>query len=260
MYNCFQKMHTFNGGAMQEYIKIRDKNIPIVVRNYKTSKHLKMYFKADVLYISKPRYVSMKKALEFIKQNEKFVYEKYTDLSENKNFKTKSWINGDVFSYLGEKYVVKADICNENKININLDQSNKMIKLSYPISIAENEEKRKYYIDRGIKQILKNNTRYILQSKVPYWSKITSIPYKEFKVNDATSKFGSCIPSKKVLHFSSRLIMLPEDKIDAIVVHELCHIIHPNHSKKFYNLVKEYIPNYDEINKWLKENGKIIIF
>ena len=108
--------------------------------------------------------------------------------------------------------------------------------------------------------LLKNNTRYILQSKVPYWSKITSIPYKEFKVNDATSKFGSCIPSKKVLHFSSRLIMLPEDKIDAIVVHELCHIIHPNHSKKFYNLVKEYIPNYDEINKWLKENGKIIIF
>ena len=93
--------------------------------------------------------------------------------------------------------MVKADICNENKININLDQSNKMIKLSYPISIAENEEKRKYYIDRGIKQILKNNTRYILQSKVPYWSKITSIPYKEFKVNDATSKFGSCIPSKK---------------------------------------------------------------
>ena len=145
---------------MQEYIKIRDKNIPIVVRNYKTSKHLKMYFKADVLYVSKPRYVSMKKALEFIKQNEKFVYEKYTDLSENKNFKTKSWISGDVFSYLGEKYVVKADICNENKININLDQSNKMIKLSYPISIAENEEKRKYYIDRGIKQILKNNTRY----------------------------------------------------------------------------------------------------
>ena len=260
MYNCFQKMHTFNGGAMQEYIKIRDKNIPIVVRNYKTSKHLKMYFKADVLYVSKPGYVSMKKALEFIKQNEKFVYEKYTNLSENKNFKTKSWISGDVFSYLGEKYVVKADICNENKININLDQSNKMIKLSYPISIAENEEIRKCYIDRGIKQILKNNTRYILQSKVPYWSKITSIPYKEFKVNDATSKFGSCIPSKKVLHFSSRLIMLPEDKIDAIVVHELCHIIHPNHSKKFYNLVKEYIPNYDEINKWLKENGKIIIF
>ena len=110
------------------------------------------------------------------------------------------------------------------------------------------------------KQILKNNTEVILQNKVPYWSKITAIPYKQFKVNDATSKYGSCIPSKKLLHFSSRLIMLPEDKVDAIVVHELCHMVHPNHSKNFYNLVRKYIPNYDEINKWLKTNGKMIVF
>ena len=70
---------------------------------------------------------------------------------------------------------------------------------------------------------------------------------------------GSCIPSKKILHFSNRLIMLPEDKVDAIIVHELCHIIHSNHSKNFYELVKKYIPNYDEINKWLKENSKAIL-
>ena len=53
--------------------------------------------------------------------------------------------------------------------------------------------------------------------------------------------------------------MLPEDKVDAIIVHELCHIIHSNHNKEFYELVKKYIPNYDEINKWLKENSKIIL-
>ena len=53
--------------------------------------------------------------------------------------------------------------------------------------------------------------------------------------------------------------MLPQDKIDAIIVHELCHMIHKNHSKEFYNLVKQYIPNYDEIDKWLKENGKLIL-
>ena len=70
---------------------------------------------------------------------------------------------------------------------------------------------------------------------------------------------GSCIPSKKILHFSNRFIMLPEDKVDAIIVHELCHIIHSNHNKEFYELVKKYIPNYDEIDKWLKENSKMIM-
>lgn len=53
--------------------------------------------------------------------------------------------------------------------------------------------------------------------------------------------------------------MLPEDKVDAIIVHELCHIIHKNHSKEFYNLVKKYIPNYDEIDKWLKNNSNLIM-
>ena len=243
-----------------QIIRIKNQDIPIVIRNFKTSKHLKMYFKGDVLYISKPRYISMKKAMEFVKENEKFVYDKYMDIHENNDVKLKKWENGDVFFYRGERYNVKVNICNENKIHLSFDNSNKELLLSYPEKLKINGEARKAYIDKGIKQILKNNTEYILKDKVPYWSNITSIPYKQFKVNDATSKFGSCIPSKKILHFSSRLIMLPEDKVDAVIVHELCHIVFPNHSKDFYNLVKKYIPNYDEINKWLKQNGRIILF
>ena len=66
------------------------------------------------------------------------------------------------------------------------------------------------------------------------------------------------MPSKKALHFSSRLVMLPKKAIDAVIVHELCHIVHPNHSKNFYELVEKYIPNYKQIDKYLKKNGKLI--
>ena len=84
--------------------------------------------------------------------------------------------------------------------------------------------------------------------------------YNTVKVGDTTSQYGSCSPSKKALHFSNRLIMLPEDKIDAIIVHELSHMTHANHSPQFYNLVQKYIPNYFEIDKWLKENvNKVMI-
>lgn len=119
---------------------------------------------------------------------------------------------------------------------------------------------RKRIIDQNIKQIFKNETKKLIQKRLPYWSKITKVQYNSFKIGDAISKYGSCIPSTKALHFSNRLIMLPEDKVDAIIVHELCHIVHSNHSKEFYTLVKKYIPNYDEINKWLKQNSKIILF
>ena len=53
--------------------------------------------------------------------------------------------------------------------------------------------------------------------------------------------------------------MLPEDKIDAIIVHELSHMTYSNHSDKFYSLVQKYIPNYFEIDKWLKKNVKRVM-
>ena len=250
-----------------QYITIKNTNIPIIIRSYKTSKYLKMYFKAEVLCISKPKYVSMKKALEFIQENEEYVYSRYMKIISTDNKKTKQWKTGEPFYFKGEEYKVSNKITDNNqattrvRIVINIDSTNKVLNISYPKEFNTlREEEKKQYIDKCIKKILKNNTEILLEERVPYWSKITKIQYTKFKVNDATSKFGSCIPKTKILHFSSRLIMLPEDKIDAIIVHELCHIIHPNHSKEFYNSVRKYIPNYDEINKWLKKNGGNILF
>ena len=251
---------------MYRNIQINNVSIPIIIRSYKTSRHLKMYFKADILYISKPRYISNKKALEFVKENEEYVYDRYTKIISSDNKKLKKWDTGETFYFKGEEYKINiipndASKAKFAKIEIKINPVNKMLYISYPLELEKIESnKRKQYIDTCMKKLLKKNTEKLLKDRVPYWSKITNIPYKEFKVNDATSKFGSCIPKTKRMHFSSRLIMLPENVIDGIIIHELCHIIYPNHSKDFYNLVKKYIPSYPEIHKWLKKNGGIIIF
>ena len=242
---------------MTEYVQIKDAKIPIIIRSYKTSRHLKMYFKADILYISKPKYVSKKKAIEFVEDNKLELYDKYKKIREQ-NAGAKYWNTGDVFWIKGEKYIVDAKKTQKQRIKVQLDNENKKIYIEYPEEISD--ETKKENVDKVLLKLLRNNTEVLLEKRVPYWSKVTKIDYKMFKVNDATSKFGSCIPSKKILHFSSRLIMLPEDVIDGVIVHELCHIIYPNHSKDFYNLVNTYKPNYNEINKWLKKNGKMILF
>ena len=123
-----------------------------------------------------------------------------------------------------------------------------------------NKEIVKENVDKAIKKLFKSNTEVLIAQKLPYWSKITGFKYNEFKIRDATTRYGSCMPSKKNVYFSSRLIMLPEDKVDAIIVHELCHMRHKYHNKDFYNLLQSYIPNYKEIDEWLKQHGKIIMF
>ena len=72
------------------------------------------------------------------------------------------------------------------------------------------------------------------------------------KISNAKRVWGSC-SSKKSINFSWRLVMADEDVIDYVIVHELAHIIEPNHSKRFWAVVESYIPDYKERRARLKE-------
>ena len=243
---------------MTGLIKVKDLEIPIQIKSYKTSKSVKIYFKGNQLTITKPKRLSSKTLMNIIKENEAQLYNKYKKILGAEINTIKQWSTGEKIHYQGEEFTIIRENNTKKLINMEIEKEEKHIIIKAPEDIEQQILKKS--IDNAIKKIFKRNTEILISDKLPYWSKITSIPYKQFKVNDATSKYGSCMPSKKILHFSSRLIMLPEDKVDAIVVHELCHMVHPNHSKNFYNLVKKYIPDYDEINKWLRTNGKMIVF
>jgi len=70
-------------------------------------------------------------------------------------------------------------------------------------------------------------------------------------VTGARTRFGSCSPKNR-LCFSWRLMQYPEEAIDAVVVHELAHILHKNHGKQFYKAVENVLPDYRTRVKHLK--------
>ena len=142
--------------------------------------------------------------------------------------------------------------------SIDIQLESKQLQITVPENIEQ--DVIKINVDKAIKEVLKRNTEIIIHNRLPYWRKITGFEYNQVKVRDAITRYGSCMPAKKNLYFSSRLIMLPENVVDAIIVHELCHMKYKNHNKDFYDLVATYIPDYKEIDKWLKINGKIIMF
>lgn len=242
----------------QKYIKIKDKDIPVIVRNYRKSNKLGISFRGNILNISKPTFLKFDKMMKIIKDNEEQIYSQYIKIFSTDNKNIKHWKDGEKILYQGEEYKIIRERIYSQKIQIYIDKDKKELKISIPTNLTDEQEIKKN-VDIGIKKLFKNNTQIKIQERLPYWSKKTGIEYSTLKIRDAICRFGSCVPATKALHFSSRLIMLPEDKIDAIIVHELCHIIHKNHSKDFYNLVKKYIPNYEEIDKWLKQNGKLIL-
>lgn len=242
----------------QKYIKLKDKDVPINIRSYKTSKSIKIYFKGNILNISKPKCVSINEVLSLINRNENDIYDKYIKMLNSEIKTSKQWKTGEKIYYKGEQFEIVREHQDKYIVSIKIDEKNQRLIIKIPKDTQEIELKE--YIDKVIKQLFKNNTEALILEKLPYWSKKTNLKYNAVKVRDATTRYGSCVPSKRNLYFSSRLIMLPENIIDAIIVHELCHLKFKNHDKDFYNLVEQYIPNYKEIDKWLKQNGKIIMF
>lgn len=238
------------------YIKIKDVKVPVVIKSYKSSKTIKMYFKNGIFTITKPTYVTKYKINEMIKKHEEEIYNEYQKVIEQQNAK-KNWYEKETFYYKGQKYKIVFNEIGDKKIIIKINDDEKILEIKVLKNLSK--ESRKEYLDKGIKKFLKSNTQEIIDKKLLSWSNKTNIKYKTVQVRDAISKYGSCTVGKKALHFSSRLVMLPDDVIDAIIVHELCHIIHPNHSKEFYNLVETFIPNYKKIDIWLKKNGNLIM-
>ena len=241
-----------------KYLKLKDLEIPIDIKSYKNSRSIKIYFKGNTLKVTKPTRLSMSTLLKILKEDEENLYNKYKKILDSEISTIKQWKTGEKIYYKGEEYTIMRDTKKTTQISIDLKEKQKQIIITLPEGIPQEEAKT--YGDKIMKKLLKNNTESLIAERLPYWSKVTGFNYNQVKVRDATTRYGSCMPSKKNLYFSSRLIMLPDDKVDAVIVHELCHMKYKYHDKQFYDLVAKYIPNYKEIDKWLKQYGKIIMF
>ena len=78
--------------------------------------------------------------------------------------------------------------------------------------------------------------------------------YSSIAIRDQKTRWGSC-SGRGTLSFNWRLMLAPPGILDYVVVHELCHLEHMNHSKDFWDCVAAILPDYKERRKWLKEHG-----
>lgn len=133
-----------------------------------------------------------------------------------------------------EKFVYQQNDWIENAIKKQRQNNNNKLNLT------ENDIK-----------MLKALANSIIPQKVSHYSKIMGVKPTRVKITSAKKRFGSCSSSDS-LCFSYILMLYPEEAINYVVVHELAHLVHHNHSKDFYNLISEYISDYKKCEKLLK--------
>lgn len=107
----------------------------------------------------------------------------------------------------------------------------------------------------ALEQRYRDSARAVLESRVAYFHQITGGAYTSVTVRDQKTRWGSC-SSRGTLSFNYRLIFAPPGILDYVVVHELCHLTHMNHSKDFWDMVGRVMPDYRVRKQWLRDHGQ----
>lgn len=105
---------------------------------------------------------------------------------------------------------------------------------------------------------LKKEALRVVPERVAHFARLIDVGYTKITVRPMKSRWGSC-SNEGALSFNLLLMLAPPKVLDSVIVHELCHRVEMNHSKKFYALVHTYCPDYDDCYAWLKQNGPALI-
>ena len=98
----------------------------------------------------------------------------------------------------------------------------------------------------------------VIPPKVRHFAELLGVTYGRITIRNQKTRWGSCTAEGN-LNFNCLLMLAPEDVLDSVIVHELCHRLEMNHSARFYEAVYRVFPDYDRCQKWLKENGTLLL-
>jgi predicted metal-dependent hydrolase len=154
--------------------------------------------------------------------------------------------NGEGFLYLGRAYRLLL----VNDQDVPLQRQNGRFRLRRDLVevgeiAAAKDAFREFYITKGHER---------LRRRVDYYAPKVGVAPTKVEVKELGHRWASCSTSGKI-SFHWKCMMAPQTSIDYVVVHELCHFHHRDHTDAFWNEVDKVMPDFLERKEWLKKNG-----
>ncbi len=108
-------------------------------------------------------------------------------------------------------------------------------------------------VPKMLEEWYRRQARKVLTELTEYYARRMCLIVNQISIKDQRTRWGSC-SAKHNLNYNYRLVMAPKSVIEYVVIHELCHMIHMNHSKEFWHEVEKIQPEYKQYRKWLKDH------
>ena len=177
----------------------------------------------------------------FLKEKEAWILRKQSERQAVGVQKAPEDLNGYELFIVGKKY--RIVYVEENAIRIDFEKG-----LLY---LPKSNAKKRLLV------WLKENALRILTKSAEMQAERMGVTFKRVEINSARRSWGLCT-GENVLRFSFRLLFAPKEVVEYVVIHELAHVRHKNHSARFWSEVQKYEPRYKERRAWLKKYAALM--
>lgn len=224
--------------------------IPYRIRTSRRAKHiiLKITAEKNVEVVVPPGASSGRIEL-FLQEKAAWVIKQVTSTARP-SAPVRMYRDGEVLLLLGTEYRLAVIFDAELK---KTDLREGIIRVPVPSGLDESEQRS--YIRGEYLQVLESTLREVSAPFLDSWCEVLGIPLPRIKYGNQKTKWGVCSPRGIILNI--RLAMAPVQLIEYVIVHELCHIRHPNHSERFWDLVELLLPDYRERKERLRLQGPL---
>ncbi len=187
-----------------------------------------------------PDAVLKEKASWVLKQCDKFA--RYRAQMPERRFEA-----GEAFPILGREREIVVD----NVLSSHVEGDHIYLDAS---AVAETS------IKNELERLYREEARRHFTERADHFADVMGVTYEQIQIRNQKTRWGSYSTKTGTLSLNFRLLMAPLDIVDYVIAHELAHAEHPNHSSRFWRFVEQHVPDYEQKNEWLKENGTRLIF
>ena len=183
-----------------------------------------------------------------IQKRTAWIRRKLREQSQAVTPRPKEYVSGESFTYLGRNYRLKVLRGNDDDVKL---------KGGY-LEVGVSKNSKDTDIRNALVDWYEKHALDRLNEKTNRYAGIMGVSPNSISVRDYKSRWGSC-SSKGEISYNWRIIITPNHIVDYVVVHELCHLKHPNHSPAYWKSVKREISDYEVCRQWLKEHGASLV-
>ena len=214
----------------------------------KPVKNINLRIKADqCVFVSAPKDVAAKLVDAFIIEKSAYILRAIKRFKDKKRFETldNSFVDGESVKLFGRNMRLKIKTASRNAVESDESYVTLFVKDS------KNVEMKKRLLDVWLRKKCMEEVTAICKKVYPKVKKY-GIEFPEIQMREMVSRWGSCSPKKGFVTFNTALVTMPISCIEYVVTHEFTHFLYPNHSKKFYEQLATFMPDWEERKRRLE--------